>query len=283
MIRTNKDELVTLGITATVAHPKLNAVTGVTSEGIPEISIGMAGIVYNVRVGDPAFGYQGDHIEPALSIAHPNMEVDYALHYLMCVGNDARVVSGFAKGEKGIVTGEHARIMVDVDPEAMKKMKIGDKVLVKAQGRGLKLLDHPGILVKKSSPRLIEKWGLTDLGNGRLQVPVTKIMPSSILGSGAELEPEFVDQDMMTGDREYLAETGFDQLRLGDLVAVMDTNHMYHRGYCPGGVTIGLIMHGDSLKTGHGPGVQDMLVCAHGEIEPVIDPNANIAKIFNIR
>ena len=49
------------------------------------------------------------------------------------------------------------------------------------------------------------------------------------------------------------------------------------------GVTIGLIMHGSSVMTGHGPGCQDMLVCADGQIEPVLDAGANIAKILGIR
>ena len=30
-------------------------------------------------------------------------------------------------------------------------------------------------------------------------------------------------------------------------------------------------MHGDSVMTGHGPGCQDLLVCADGVIEPVLD------------
>lgn len=72
----------------------------------------------------------------------------------------------------------------------------------------------------------------------------------------------------------HLPSMALDQLRLGDLVAVLDTDHRYGRGYKPGGVTIGLIMHGDSVMTGHGPGCQDMLVCAGGEIEPVIDRDA---------
>ena len=42
-------------------------------------------------------------------------------------------------------------------------------------------------------------------------------------------------------------------------------------------------MHGDSIMTGHGPGCQDMLACADGEIEPVLDAGANIAKILGIR
>lgn len=104
-----------------------------------------------------------------------------------------------------------------------------------------------------------------------------------MLGSGAELTPEFVDQDLMTGDRDALAEHGIDQLKLGDLVAVMDTDHRYGRGYRAGGVTIGLIMHGDSVMTGHGPGCQDMIVCADGVIEPVIDPGANLVALLGIR
>jgi hypothetical protein len=102
------------------------------------------------------------------------------------------------------------------------------------------------------------------------------------MGSGAELTPEFVDQDLMTGDRAALAEYGADQLRLGDLVAVMDTDHRYGRGYLPGGISIGLIMHGDSVMTGHGPGCQDLLACVDGSIEPVIDPTANLAHFFGI-
>jgi hypothetical protein len=103
------------------------------------------------------------------------------------------------------------------------------------------------------------------------------------LGSGSELFPDFVDHDMMSADRIALADLGLDKLRLGDLVAVTDTDHRYGRGYSPGGVSIGLIMHGDSFMGGHGPGCQEMLVCADGEIEPVIDPDANIATILGIR
>jgi hypothetical protein len=35
--------------------------------------------------------------------------------------------------------------------------------------------------------------------------------------------------------------------------------------------------------TGHGPGCHYMLAAADGEIEPVIDPGANIARILGIR
>lgn len=284
MLRTNTDDLVIMAVTGFASAPGLSRPPyRPDTEGTGQVLVGMAGIVYNARVGDPAFGWTGDHIEPGVSIAHPDSDIDHAMHYLTCVGNEAVVVSGLATGARGVVTGEHARLMVDFEPDVLEQMCVGDQILIKTHGRGMRLLDCPGVLVKKAGPNLIENWGLELSSEDRLRVPVVAKIPPQIMGSGAELTPEFVDQDLMTGDRAALAELGIDNLRLGDLVAVMDTDHRYGRGYKPGGVTIGLIMHGDSVMTGHGPGCQDMLVAAHGEIEPVIDPDANIANILEIR
>ena len=284
MLRTNTDDLVAMGVTAFVSPPTLlRAPHRPNTEGVSQILIGMAGVVYNARVGDPAYGWAGDHVEPGISIAHPDYDIDHALHYLACIGNEAVMLSGLAAGSRGVVTGEHARLMVDFEPEVLENICVGDQVLVKAHGRGMRLLDCPTVLVKKAGPTLLEKWGLAISDAGRLQVPVVAKIPAHIMGSGAELTPEFVDQDLMTGDRAALAELGIDDLKLGDLVAVMDVDHRYGRGYKPGGVTIGLIMHGDSVMTGHGPGCQDLLVCANGEIEPILDPKANMAQILNLR
>ena len=283
MLRTNATDLVTMAVTGFISAPTLDrSPYRPDTEGIGTVLIGMSGIVYNARVGDPAYGWAGDHVEPGVSIAHPDSDTDHAMHYLTCVGNEAFVASGPATGAKGVVTGEHARLLIDFAPDVLEQLTVGDRIVIKTSGRGMKLLDCPGVLVKKAGPNLIEKWGLR-VKNGKLQVPVVATIPAHIMGSGAELTPEFVDQDLMTGDRAALAEHGIDNLLLGDLVAVMDTDHRYGRGYKPGGVTIGLIMHGDSIMTGHGPGCQDMLVCANGEIEPVIDQDANLAKILGIR
>lgn len=284
MLQTNSNELVVMAVTGYISAPTLGrSAYRPDTEGTGTVLIGMAGIVYNARVGDPAYGWSGDHVEPGVSIAHPDSDVDHAMHYLACVGNEAMVVDGPAAGARGIVTGEHARLLVDFPPDVLEQLAVGDRILIKTHGRGLRFLDFPGVLVKKAGPNLVAKWGLRVSHDGRLQVPVTAQIPAHIMGSGAELTPEFVDQDLMTGDRAALAELGIDNLRLGDLVAVMDTDHRYGRGYRPGGVSIGLIMHGDSVMNGHGPGCQDMLACVNGEIEPVLDPNANIAHILDIK
>jgi len=283
MLRTNIDSLVVMGVGAFISPPTLErSPYRPDTAGAATVLIGMSGVVYNARVGDPAYGWAGDHVEPGASIAHPSSDVDHALHYLACVGNEAVVTSGAARGARGIVTGEHARLLVDFAPDVLEQLCVGDAIMVKTYGRGMRLLDCPGVLVKKAGPDLVERWGL-EVRNGRLRVPVVATIPAHIMGSGAELTPEFVDQDLMTGDRAALRELGIDQLKLGDLVAVLDTDHRYGRGYRAGGVTIGIIMHGDSIMTGHGPGCQDLLAAADGEIEPVIDPDANLAKLLDIR
>jgi hypothetical protein len=87
----------------------------------------------------------------------------------------------------------------------------------------------------------------------------------------------------MTGDREELHRLGLDSLRIGDIVAVPDHNHTWGRGYRPGATTIGLIIHGDSAWTGHGPGVLDLMSTTSGNLLPVIDSDANIALRLGIR
>jgi hypothetical protein len=284
MLRTNQDSLVVMAVSGFISPPTLDrSPYRPDTEGIGRVLIGMAGIVYNARVGDPAYGWAGDHVEPGVSIAHPDTDVDHAMHYLACVGNEVVVAGGAANGAKGIVTGEHARLLVDFPPDVLELLSVGDRLVIKTHGRGMHLLDFPGVLVKKAAPNLIERWGLCTTPDGKLQVPVVAKIPAHIMGSGAELTPEFVDQDLMTGDRTALAEHGIDRLLLGDLVAVMDTDHRYGRGYYAGGVTIGIIMHGDSVMTGHGPGCQDLLACVDGSLEPVIDPHANLAKLLEIR
>lgn len=278
VIRTNKEKLVKMAVGGEVAAPKLAAPLVPDNSGRAIISIGMAGIIYNARVGDPAFGWKADHLEPGVKIANPNEEADYAMHYLACAGNVAIVTSGDAAGARGRVSGEHARMIIDFEPEVLEKLNLGDQVLIQAYGTGLKLLDFPGIIVRKCDPALIEAWGLSLSPEGKLRVPVTHILPPRIMGSGAELFPEFVDQDMMTEDRAYVEELGLLSLRIGDLVAVADQDTSFGREWRPGAVTISLINHGDSNMTGHGPGVQTLLSCRNGEIEPMIDAGANIAR-----
>lgn len=284
MLRTNREQLVEMAVGGEVWPAALRSTYRADSQGQAMVFMGTAGIIHNARVGDRAYGWAADHVEPGVSIRNRADGPEHALHYLACIGNPAVVTSGEARGARGVVTGEHAHIMVDFDPEVMAQLAIGDQILIRAQGMGLELLDYPTIVVRKISPELLEALRIEEVGNGRIRVPVAAVIPGYLMGSGAELGADYVDQDMMTNDRATLRELGLDDLRIGDILAVQDHDHTWNRGYREGAVTIGLINHADSFLTGHGPGVMDILCCAHGEIEYVVDTDnrPNVANYLEI-
>jgi uncharacterized protein DUF4438 len=283
-VKTNADALVEVAVCgevwpAAAARDPYKA----TSEGIAAVTLGMAGVAFRNRVGDPAFGWEADHLEPGVSIRNREDGAEHALHYLACIGNDAVVTSGACRGARGTVTGEHAHVLVDFPPDSIELLAIGDRIQIKAFGTGLALLDHQDVQLHKCSPRLLDALRLESLPDGRLQVPVVAEIPSQLMGSGAELMADYVDQDFMSGDRAEMARLGLDRLRLGDVVVVRDQDHTWGRGYYEGAVTIGLIIHGDSAWTGHGPGVLDLMSCRGPAIATVHDPDANIAWRLGLR
>ena len=283
MIRTNEDQLVEIAIAGDISPPAFRRGPFIPdNDGLSVVRPGMFGYVYNVRVGDPAFGWQGDHVEPGASIDHDDGGVHHALHYLTCMGNEAVVTSGLAAGAKGVVVGEHARILVDFDPEVHDQLCVGDTIQIRAKGRGLKLLDFPDVDLKKMSPELLHAMGITVQG-GKLNVPVALELPVKVMASGAELNSEYVDQDLTSGDRAFMRESGIDALRLGDVVAIGDADHYWGRGYRKGYVAIALCIHGDSVMTGHGPGILTLMAGTADDIAWTIDPQANIARYLNIR
>ncbi len=282
-LRWNTSELVEMAVAGPVSQPAIRQGAYLHwPDGRATTLPGMYGIVYNARVGDRAFGWAADHLEPGVSIANADERADYALHYLTCIGNEAEVTSGLARGARGIVTGEHARLLVDFDPDVLERMTIGDTVQIRATGRGLRLDGHPALEFKKTSPALAEAFGLA-VDGGRVICPVAMELPARIMGSGAELNAEFVDQDLMSGDRALMADLGIDQMRLGDLIAIRDVDHRFGRSYRRGWIAICLCIHGDSVLTGHGPGILTLITGPEDALGFTIDPAANIATTLSIR
>jgi hypothetical protein len=282
-LTSNADTLVAMAVCGYVSTPSLRPGHYTHyPDGKGVILPGMFGVTYNASVGDRAFGWAGDHVEPGVSIAHPDEKSDMALHYLSCVGNEATVMSGLAKGAKGTVTGEHARLLVAFPDEVNDLLNIGDQIQIEALGRGIALNEFPQVEFKKTSPKLLNALRLTRAGNGALKLPVASELPIEIMGSGAELNSEYVDQDLMSGDRALMADLGIDQMRLGDIIAIRHADHHFGRSYREGAVSIAICIHGDSIMTGHGPGIMTLMSCATGGIEFEIDPTANISNYFRI-
>ena len=101
------------------------------------------------------------------------------------------------------MTGEHARNLVHFSQKILNKICIGDQIDIIAHGRGLKVLDFPEIELKKIDPNLLKSMNLNVINN-KLIVDVAIELPIRIMGSGAELNSEYVDQDLMSGDRKLM-------------------------------------------------------------------------------
>lgn len=293
MLRINTDKLVKISVVGEVVSPVFGrSVYDISAEGVPMVLPGVGGITYNVRVGDPACGWEADHVEPGVSIENKENDPRFgqganaALNVLSCVGNEAVVVSGDAKGAKGVVTGKHGgieHVLVDFPPETLEKLMLGDKVLVKAFGVGLKLLDFPEIKIMNMDPRFLESLNC-ESKDGKLEVPVTHVVPASIMGSGLGANQTYSgDYDIQLFDESTRKEFGLDDLRLGDLVAILDADHSFGRIYRKGAVSVGIVVHTNCVTSGHGPGVTTLFTSSTGRIVPKIDVKANIASLMKLR
>jgi len=133
-----------------------------------------------------------------------------------------------------------------------------------------------------ADPGLLKKMKI-GTRKGKLTVPVTHLVPAQLIGSGVgEVSAYTGDVDFQLSDPATFEEYGYETLRLGDFVAILDYDHSYGYAYRQGAVTIGIILHGDGTA-GHGPGVTTLLTSGEGNIVPVIDPNANLATRLGLR
>src|SRR6185295_9347562 len=209
-----------------------------------------------------------------------------ALITYACVGNVARVISGPCRGQVGLVTGKHGgvnHVIVDFPTPVLLRLQIGDKVQILAHGLGMRLMDHPRIEVLNCSPRLIARWGLRER-DGRLEAPVTHLVPSRIMGSGLGKNTAWRgDYDIQLADRATRERHRLGSLRFGDLVAITDADTRHGPLYRAGRVTLGVIVHGDSTVSGHGPGVTPLLTGPASLLRPVHAPQANLAEVFGVR
>ncbi|MBN2380917.1 DUF4438 domain-containing protein [candidate division WOR-3 bacterium] len=290
MLKTNFDRVVKLSVQGKVAYPAGARRFEVDAEGKPFIAPSIGGISYNVKIGDPAFGWAGDHVEPGVStLVDEEKRYGFATtsyHFYSCVGNEAVVVTGDAKKKKGIVTGHHGgaeHVILDFADEVLEKLNMDDKFLVKGWGQGLKLMDYPDIHLTNLDPNLVNKMGIKEVGKGRIEVPVAAVVPGHLMGSGVgSLSMGTGDYDIMTTDRDEIAELGLDKLLFGDFVAITDHDNVYGRSWRRGAVTIGIIIHSDCLLAGHGPGVTTLISCVKPMIVPRVDKGANIGRILKI-
>lgn len=293
----NQDELVEISVQGQIAPPTLReAIYRVEADGRVRMLPGIGGITYNFRTGDSAVHMAGNHVEPAVSIYDPGLESlrtsaeNRALNALASIGNPAVVRSGRATGSTGWVIGKHGgaeHVMVDFPASVYPDLSIGDFILVRAVGAGMELTNAAGVKVMNASPRLMEALNEAGAGvdaDGTLHIGVTHRVPARIMGSGLGKDQVYSgDYDIQLFDPETVREYRLETLRFGDLVAIIDADHSYGRIYLTGAVSVGVVAHGRSDSAGHGPGVTTLFTSTEGNISVHIDPDANLARLLQIR
>ena len=289
-IVTNAASLVQISVSGLIASPRMPPLPGmphvISRDGLPVIVPPLGGIVLNVKVGDPAFGWIAEQVNPGVSIRHPENEANIALGVFSCVGNRARVMTGAARGATGTVTGKSGRwaehVILHFDDETLSLLAIGDRIQVRANGVGLTVPELPGIKCKSMDPALFAALGCAVV-DGKLQVPVVAKVPPELLGAGMGMNSEGWSLDIQSGAPELLKAHGLDTLRLGDVVALVDSDCSYGHGYRKGGMSIGVVCQGDSYRAGFGPGVTVLMTAPDGEIAPVMQDGVNLVSLLSLR
>ena len=281
-LKTNKDQLMTIAVEGAINSASSRGYS-VTYDGSSRLLLGMGSINHTVSVGDAAYGWaNADHVEPDASFTNPDSP---ALGILGSIGNEATLISGAARGAKGYYIGKHGSSMIWFPKNVLDELSVNDKVQVKARGVGLKIEGFEDVRINKLAPELLESIGI-EVENDQLVVPVVKVVPGHIMGSGlgmGRMILENVDYDIQTTCPATVEEYDLKSLRIGDLVAIQDHYDYYGRGRYEGAMTIGVVIHGWSDISGHGPGLDPIISALPGRVDIRIDPDANIAYYLGIK
>ncbi len=192
------------------------------------------------------------------------------------------------------MTGKHGgvdHVLVDFPTATLRRLRTGDTVQIESVGQGLQLLDHPQVEVLNCAPLLLRRWGLQRVDGARspalgaaLQVPVTHTLPAALMGSGLGRNSAWRgDYDIQLADAGQARRWRLDTLRFGDLVCITGSDTRHGPSLGAGRVSIGVVVHGDSTVSGHGPGVTVLLTGPRHALRPLHDPQANIAALLGIR
>lgn len=284
---TNEEKLVSVSVMGTVANPSFPGLPAepyrLAADGTPFLLPSYGGVVYNVSVGDPAYGWQADCVHPSVSIFHPSDPGNRGLNIFACVGNEAVIMTGEAAGERGVVTGKSGRFSEQVIlhfPKAVREdVAIGDKIVVRSKGVGLVLEGFESVRCKSLSPELLKALAPQAEG-GKLRVPVVAEIPAHLLGAGAGLTSEGGSLHLQTTDKTEVAEAGLAKLRLGDVVALRDYDSRYQHGYLRGAVGIAVVGQTDGPRAGYGPGLTLLMTDPGGALSAVLQEGVNLKSLL---
>lgn len=288
-LATNGDDLVAVSVAGGVAHPGFPGLPAepyrLAADGTPFLLPTYGGIVYNVSVGDAAFGWAADCIHPGVSIRQADDNKNRGLNVFASIGNRARVMTGGAAGATGVVTGKSGRfseqVIVHIPREARAKMAVGDQIVVRAEGIGMKLTDYPDVSLKGIAPELLAALPANE-DDGRVAFGVRAHVPAHLVGAGLGLTSEGGSLHIQSTDMSLVTELGLDNVRLGDLVAFEDTDSRYNHGYLRGARAIGVVASTDGPRAGYGPGVAILMTAPHDRLGSFESSECNLVSLLEL-
>ena len=302
VLKSNKDKLMRQALMGKVAPPVMAASgrsTYVTTwDGKPKIGIGIGGIKYNVKMGDPCLGWpETEYMTPGVALYGVDEKAEYdrrsangsgtAFTKLSCIGNKVTVVGGDAKGSTGVVTGKGGvggtsrHVLAHFDGDALQKLNIGDRVRVTSRGVGFEVEGFDGRLFNMD-PVFFEALG-PEMDGDILELPVAKEIPVIAMGMGVGGSSAESGGWCVQVSPPHLVEMlGLGDLRFGDLVACKDALMSYGKGYYRGAVTVGVVTTGESQVAGQGPSVMAIASSKRGKINARVDATANVAKYLEL-
>ncbi len=286
---TNEADLVAVSVSGHIAHPGFPGLPAepyrLAADGTPFLLPTYGGIVYNVSVGDRAFGWAADCIHPGVSIRQKDDNQNRGLNVFACIGNRAKVMTGSAAGATGVVTGKSGRfseqVIVHFAKADRSRMAVGDQILVRAEGTGLVLTGHPDVTMKGISPRLLGALPYEER-DGQIAFGVRAHVPAHLVGAGVGLTSEGGSIHLQSTDTELLSELGLHDLRLGDLIALEDTDSRYNHGYLRGARAMGVVASTNGPRAGYGPGIAVLMTAPADQLGSFHHDEANIVNLLGL-
>lgn len=258
----NASRLVRTRLAAIIQPTRANA--AVDPDGRLRVRPGQGGVALGVALGSPAGGWVADHLEPGVSLSHPDPAANAALQTLACVGNRVIMVDGPAAGAEGIVFGKHGAVLAMFADADLARTAPGEGAVIVAEGVGLAIEGEPDLVCHSCSPQLLGRLLAGRDSTGRLRLPIRRTLPAEAAAAGIGMPVWRFNMDLHV-DQESLAELTRD-LRFGDVVAVQDQDHRFGRQYRKGWLCVGVIAHGVSVAGGHGFGFMTLLTAPSDRI-----------------
>lgn len=272
----NADRLVRTRLAAVIQPTRANV--AVAPDGSLRVRPGQGGVVLDVELGSRAGDWIADHLEPGVSLSHPDPTANSALQTLACVGNRVIMVDGPAVGAEGLVFGKHGAVLAMFGGADLARIAPGERAVVVAEGVGLAVADEPDLVCHSCSPRLLERLLLGRDGSGRLRLPVRRILPPEAAAAGIGMPVWKFNMDLHVDQAPMIDLTR--DLRFGDIVAVRDQDHRFGRQYRRGWFCVGVIAHGVSVAGGHGFGLMTLLTAPADRLTIEESEAATLGKLL---